>query len=409
MQASDRYKRMERAVREEMDMEEDVSKLYEHCMDNLPKWLVATAEVTANVHEITKNPLDAALQEARKPTTTIVSEKLEGCYESVYNARWHHVVEVPDDNGMGMEVKEGKPKQQWTYKAVGDTLEKDDGAQQSGAPRLRLMVLTSDKAWPYTWEWEEHKSTRDCHVNCEVDRVWRIVLDDLTEWFSNFDLTLNSSPLPRVLIGTPGIGKSMAAGSYLLYQLLHYDVEKLQMVVYFIADRTFIFDKTSRTVSTYMGDFSDASFVTSLSDRGMKGYIIHDLAEPDDAPSGDLPPSGWGMVLLSLPFESNYKEWVKRRDAREIVMNCPGESDVKAMCVWMRRHQPVREQAEYWQVVKSQMDEVGPTPLYIFDERKYDNWVQRCHKTVDEATSSVLLQYTGLGFGGSWDRTKVLY
>ncbi|ESS63015.1 retrotransposon hot spot protein (RHS) [Trypanosoma cruzi Dm28c] len=92
-----------------------------------------------------------------------------------------------------------------------------------------------------------------------------------------------------------------------------------------------------------------------------------------------------------------------------MVMNCPGESDVKAMCAWMRRHQPVREQAEYWKVVKGQMDEVGPIPRYIFDERKYDNWVQRCHKTVDEATSSVILQCTGLGCGGFWDRMKVLY
>ncbi|PWV14026.1 putative retrotransposon hot spot (RHS) protein [Trypanosoma cruzi] len=201
----------------------------------------------------------------------------------------------------------------------------------------------------------------------------------------------------------------MNAGSYLLYQLLHCDVEKLQVVVYFIADRTFLFDKTSRTVSTYMSDSSNASFVRSLSDRGVKGYIIHDLAEPDDAPSGDLPPRGWGMVLLSPPLERNYKEWVKRRDATTILMNCPGESDVKAMCVWMRRHQPVREQAEHWQVVKGQMDEVGPIPRYIFDERKYDNWVQRCHKTVDEATSSVILQCIGLGLGGSWDRMKVLY
>ncbi|PWU84455.1 putative retrotransposon hot spot (RHS) protein [Trypanosoma cruzi] len=141
----------------------------------------------------------------------------------------------------------------------------------------------------------------------------------------------------------------------------------------------------------------------------MKGYIIHDLAEPDDAPSDDLPPRGWGMVLVSPPFERNYKEWVKRSDAKKMVMDCPGESDVKAMCVWMRRHQPVREQAEYWKVVKGQMDEVGPIPRYIFDERKYDNWVQRCHKTVDEATSSVILQCIGLGRGGSWDLMKVLY
>ncbi|KAF8278490.1 putative retrotransposon hot spot (RHS) protein [Trypanosoma cruzi] len=43
MQASDRYKRMERAVRDEMDMEEDVNRLYKNGVDNLLKWLVAAA------------------------------------------------------------------------------------------------------------------------------------------------------------------------------------------------------------------------------------------------------------------------------------------------------------------------------------------------------------------------------
>ncbi|PWU84674.1 putative retrotransposon hot spot protein (RHS,) [Trypanosoma cruzi] len=43
MQASDHYKRMERAVREEMDLEEDLSRPYKNGMDNLLKWLVAAA------------------------------------------------------------------------------------------------------------------------------------------------------------------------------------------------------------------------------------------------------------------------------------------------------------------------------------------------------------------------------
>ncbi|PWV08190.1 putative retrotransposon hot spot protein (RHS) [Trypanosoma cruzi] len=108
MQASDRYNTMERAVRDEMDMEEDASKLYEHCMDNLLRWLVATAEVKASVHEITKRLLDAAAEEAGNPTTTSAPICLEGCYESVYNARWHHVVEVSGGERTGMEVREGK-------------------------------------------------------------------------------------------------------------------------------------------------------------------------------------------------------------------------------------------------------------------------------------------------------------
>ncbi|RNC51315.1 putative retrotransposon hot spot (RHS) protein, partial [Trypanosoma cruzi] len=125
-----------------------------------------------------------------------------------------------------MDAREGEPPQSWTYRAVGEFLEKDDGAQQSGAPRLRLMVLTSDKGWPYSWN-TIRDSSKDLFVNCEVDRVWQIVKRDLTKWFSNFHLTFNPSPVPHLLVGTPGIGKSMNAGSYLLYQLLHYDIKKL--------------------------------------------------------------------------------------------------------------------------------------------------------------------------------------
>ncbi|EAN97881.1 retrotransposon hot spot (RHS) protein [Trypanosoma cruzi] len=132
-----------------------------------------------------------------------------------------------------MEVKEGEPPQSWTYRAVCMTLEKDDGVRQSGAPRPRLMVLTSDKGWPYSWK--EDGSTRDCHVNCEVERVWQIVLGDLTELFSTRGGT-DFKPKRRVLIGTPGIGKSMAAGSYLLYQLLHHDAERLPAVACFICN-----------------------------------------------------------------------------------------------------------------------------------------------------------------------------
>ncbi|RNC51659.1 retrotransposon hot spot (RHS) protein [Trypanosoma cruzi] len=145
IQASDHYARMERAVRNEMDMEEDVNKLYEKGVDNLLKWLVATAEVKANVQEITKRFLDAAAEEARNPKKPSAPRYLEGLYESVYNARWHHLVEVPDGEGTGMEVREGEPPQPWTYKAVGLSLERDDGVQQSGAPIPRLLVLTSDK------------------------------------------------------------------------------------------------------------------------------------------------------------------------------------------------------------------------------------------------------------------------
>ncbi|RNC51965.1 retrotransposon hot spot protein (RHS) [Trypanosoma cruzi] len=145
IQASDCSVRMERAVRDEMDMEEDVHKLDENDVDNLLKWLVAAAEVKASVHVATKQFLDAAAEEARNPTTSSAPRCLEGCCESVYDARWHHVVEVVGGEGTGIYVREGEPPQSWTYKAVGESLERDDGVEQSGAPRPRLMVLALDK------------------------------------------------------------------------------------------------------------------------------------------------------------------------------------------------------------------------------------------------------------------------
>ncbi|RNC57686.1 retrotransposon hot spot (RHS) protein [Trypanosoma cruzi] len=43
IQASNHYKRMERAVRDEMDMEEGLSRPYKNGVDNLLRCLVATA------------------------------------------------------------------------------------------------------------------------------------------------------------------------------------------------------------------------------------------------------------------------------------------------------------------------------------------------------------------------------
>ncbi|RNF13793.1 putative retrotransposon hot spot (RHS) protein, partial [Trypanosoma cruzi] len=145
------YWRMEWTVKEEMNMEEDVKKLHYNHVISLLGWSLATPEVKEIVHWITKQSLDAALEEMRISMRMSAAMKLEGVYESVYNARWHHVVEVPGGEGTGLEVNEGKPEQQWTYKKVGETFERHDAVQQSGEATPVLMVLTSDKGWPYSW------------------------------------------------------------------------------------------------------------------------------------------------------------------------------------------------------------------------------------------------------------------
>ncbi|RNC38556.1 retrotransposon hot spot (RHS) protein [Trypanosoma cruzi] len=303
---------------------------------------------------------------------------LKGYYESVYNASWHHVKEVPDGDerkkagtGMGMKVEKGKPKQSWTYKKVGYTLEKDDGVEQSGEAPPRLMVLTSDKGWPYTMN-VLNGCGNDLCVNSEVERAWQIVKGDLTEWFSNFDLTLNPSPLPHVLVGTAGIGKSMNAGSYLLYQLLHYDAEKLQVVVHCFGETAYVFDKTTKTVTKYVGNITSIVVLDGFWQRGIKGYIIYDVARKGTPPDTDFAPSsGWGMIVVSSPNLDNYDEWETQVRASRIIMNCPDEMDVKAMCAWMKRGLEPDEQAEYWRMVKERMEKFGPIPRHIFDEKSY--------------------------------------
>ncbi|RNF01449.1 retrotransposon hot spot (RHS) protein, partial [Trypanosoma cruzi] len=368
IQATDAYAEMERAVREEMGLEEEVRRLSENGVNSLAAWSLAAEVVKASVHGATKNSLDAALEEVRNPTTSSAPRYLEGLYESVYNASWHHVVEVPGGEGTVMEVKEGEPEQSWTYRAVGRTFEKDDCAQQSGAPRLRLMVLTSDKKWPYSWR--EALSINDCYVNCEVERVWQTVKKDISEFLSPDDEP-GFVPGRRVLIGTPGIGKSMGAGSYLLYQLLHYDKEQLPMVAYFIADRTFLFDKTTQVASVYEGDESIFRIVSSFSGRGVKGYVIYDVTMKGKQPQIALPCEGWGMILLTSPNIKNFEWWASRRYAARIVINCPKESDVRAICAWMKHNRSPQEQAKYWKEVKEQMEKVGPILRFILNKKAY--------------------------------------
>ncbi|RNC52089.1 putative retrotransposon hot spot (RHS) protein, partial [Trypanosoma cruzi] len=386
IQATDAYARMERTVREEMGLEEDVHRLHENGVNNLLGWSEVAAEVRAGVRDNTKNSLDAAAREARKPTTTIAPTYLEGYYDSVYDASWHHVVEVPGgegtQTGIGMYVREGKPPQSWTYKKVGKTFEKDDGVQQSGAPRLKLMVLASDKGWPYKWGQGLNEFIHDCYVNCEVDRVWQTVKGYLTEWFSSHCKN-KTSPDPLVLIGTPGIGKSMNAGSYLLYQLLHCDLEELQMVAYFIADQTFLFDKTARTVSLYTSEASILSILGGFSRRGVKGYIIYDVALKGHQPSAGLPCEGWGMIVVTSPNKNNYESWAKLVRAKQIIMNCPEENDVRAMCIWKKHNrQLAEEEADYWKKVNGRMDRVGPLLRYIFDDSEYNDRIDSCESKV---------------------------
>ncbi|RNC35069.1 putative retrotransposon hot spot (RHS) protein, partial [Trypanosoma cruzi] len=185
--------------------------------------------------------------------------------------------------------------------------------------------------------------------------------------------------------------------SYLLYQLLHYDVEKLQMVVYFIGRQSFLFDKITKTVSLYMDDPRIEDVVKIFSLRGVKGYCIYDAALACRQPPVGLPCKGWGMIVVTPPDKNDYERWTKKMDATAIVTNCPEENDVRAMCIWMKRNRPLQEQAEYWKEVMGRMNNVGPILRFIFGKQAYDDRIKACQQAVDGSTASELERNLGIG------------
>ncbi|RNC32882.1 retrotransposon hot spot (RHS) protein, partial [Trypanosoma cruzi] len=381
---------MKRAVKGEVIFDEDIRELCDKGVDNPPGWSLAAAEVKAAVHNSNKHFLDAAAEEARNPTTTSAPEKLEGLYESVHNASWSHVVELPDGverkkTGTGMEVREGRPEQSWSYKKADDAIEENDAVQQFGAAPPVLMVLASEKGWPYSWNTIQDLP-EDVFVNCAVDRAWQFFKVDITAWFSPHGGT-DCKPERRVLIGTPGIGKSMAAGSHLLYQLLHCNVEKLQVVVHcFGGGDAYVSDKTIRAVTRCSDEDMCILESRRLREHGKNVYIIYGVAKEGTPPPRHFAPtSGWGMVAVPFPKVTNYDEWAKQLQAARIIVNCPDEMDVKAMCAWITRGETKEKQAECWKEVKKHMYLLRPIPRHVFDEEAFR---ERCGALAQPATST---------------------
>ncbi|PWV16771.1 putative retrotransposon hot spot protein (RHS) [Trypanosoma cruzi] len=335
------------------------------------------------------------MQDTEEKTT-----KLEGFYESVYGAKWGHVLGFYDNKICEdrMEIHEGKPPQSWTYEKKGLTFEKDDGVEQFSPPRPRLMVLTSEKGWPYSWR--ENKPIVDCYVNCEVDRVWQIVKEDLEELSGPYG-GYRPSLRHRLLIGTPGIGKSMNAGSYLLYQLLHCDAEKIKVVVHCFGEgEAYVFDKTAKKVTKYVGSKASKSVFSSFPQCGMKGYIIYDApTNGSQLPIIFTPPIGWGTIVLASPKVRDAREFLRQRDSRRITMNCPDEMDVKAMCAWMKRDGTPQEQEKYWWMVCRQMAFLGPILRYIFDAKDFSkryNELDRVLRSVKSRDDAKRITHGGM-------------
>ncbi|KEG11935.1 retrotransposon hot spot (RHS) protein [Trypanosoma grayi] len=384
-------------------------KLKETGVYSLQQWDVYDKK--EQVIPLVRGVLNAALSVAKNKSPLLNGEVMTEAYESVLNVTWSHVVEVPGHSeGVGMEVREGKPSREWTDSEVGYLLpggaskgknKESTSAEGVADPQelcVELMVLHSEKGWPY--DVFEELGECDCYVTREVDRVWKIVETDIENW-----LVQNAGRVRatlRLLIGTPGIGKSMGVGSYLLYQLLHYDKERLPVVAYFVAGKMYLFDKVRNQVRFYRSQ-TEAEAIISMLSKSVRGYIIYDVAKQGSEPSIDMPPSTWGMILLSSPNEVNFKGWEKQKRALRNIINCPSMSDLRAMSLWIHRDRPAEEQEKEWKVVEERINNVGPIPRYIFgSESEYNGRLKAVETALTCITPSNAELYFGVHKGCSW-------
>ncbi|RNE95141.1 retrotransposon hot spot (RHS) protein [Trypanosoma rangeli] len=196
----------------------------------------------------------------------------------------------------------------------------------------------------------------------------------------------------------------MVAGSYLLYQLLRYDGTKLHVVVYcFGRGFAYLFDKRTRTVTIYEGGCNIGRAMINLAGSGMKGYIIIDMARQLQEPSNNVVSSDeWGIIMLSSPNEDNLKAWREQAGAIKIIMNCPDENDVKAMCAWETRNTTEEEQVEYWRRMHMHMHDVGPIPRCIFNDNNYKDRVEEIKDILEGIDASNAVHYGMIGGMGMW-------
>ncbi|RNC32783.1 retrotransposon hot spot (RHS) protein, partial [Trypanosoma cruzi] len=110
----------------------------------------------------------------------------------------------------------------------------------------------------------------------------------------------------------------------------------------------------------------------------------------------------WVMIVVSSPSLDNYDGWATQVTDTRIIMNCPDEMDVKAMCAWMKRDGDTDEQKKYWRMVKERMDEVGPLPRHIFHANDFKARFGAVEDTLEAINSRYADDRFILPGGGLW-------
>ncbi|CCD19201.1 retrotransposon hot spot protein (RHS) [Trypanosoma vivax Y486] len=365
---------------------------------------------------------------------------IPGAFESVLNARWSHVLSGEAGMPLGMRVVGGLPENVWSYAEVNyspSTLEVGKQVPRNG--NLEIMVLSSEDGWPYTRFKSERRNvnnnaevgrggvfnaqrSKDVYIRREVVRVWYIVEEAVRAWYVEGTLT---QPNSFVVIGTPGIGKSFACGSFLLYHLLHYEGGLLDVVAYFVRDGTYVIHNARPGVPGRVVKYSNQmTAVLKINEMASckRGFVIVDISKKGQVPPEELPTDCWPSVVLTSPDKSHYDQWIKDRNGKLIYVNCDDERDLKAFVAWrVLRGLPEKTEnnAGLWAEAEKKLKEqlkvlderiktVGPLPRFVLNADSYKSR----HNQIDNAISDITLDnkapYMGiLRMNSQWQSNDV--
>ncbi|CCD13631.1 unnamed protein product [Trypanosoma congolense IL3000] len=380
-------------------MREGVSRLNAMGIYFLHQWeSAAAANEVEDVDIHVKGKLNGAVVNVRRNEKTIrvgdapSAVELGGVYDSVFNARWSYVVMSGGYGGkwLGMgvvRVGEGEQPHLWSkaqadIKPDPDPAEPWEGDVVPGVKgKLVMAVLSSQKGWPYMlFSADEVQKRRvdsltgynaacDAYIRRENLRVWNIVKENIDKWNSGVE-----DVHPFIVIGTPGIGKSFATGSVLLYQLLHHLPERLKVVAYFVSGKAYIFHREDRRVVYYAYEETAINEIEEMASKGVKGYMIYDVSgKIVDVRIGSCS-SSWGIILITSPDVRKYHEFTKQlHRTLPIYINCYEDVEFKAALVWERQSQLAKKQkrlkqvklANDWKMLKERIDMIGPLPRYV--------------------------------------------
>ncbi|CCD20014.1 putative retrotransposon hot spot protein 4 (RHS4) [Trypanosoma vivax] len=358
----------------------------------------------------------------------VVVEVIAGAFESVVNARWSHVLSGQEGMALCMRVVDGPPENVWSCDEVNynpSPLEDDKQVPRNG--NLEIMVLSSEDGWPYTRFRNERRSannnaevgrggvfnaqkSKDVYIRREVVRVWYIVEKQMRAWYVEGTLT---QPRTCIVVGTPGIGKSFACGSFLLHQLLHYDGGLLDVVAYFVRDGAYVIHNARPGVPGCVVKYSVKSTAV-LKINWMasckRGFVIVDISEKGEDPSRELPTDCWPTVVLTSPDKNHYDQWIKDRNGKLIYVNCDDERDLKAFVAWkvlrglpegfednpgmlLNAAKKLKEQSK---VLDERIKTVGPLPRFVLDADSYESRHSQIRNAISDITLDNKAPYMGI-------------